>query len=221
MLNGPQREAVKLSPQEARIVEEMLLYRANFPMHSAKCLKIIDKKSRLIPLILNEPQLIIHAKIEAQIQEHGMARVMILKARKSGASTYIAGRFYSKTRLWKYRKAKVMAHDQSGTDALFQMVQNFYHHDPMRLAADKSNAKQYVFSNQSSYTVATAGGSGEAGRGDTPTLAHLSEAAFYKNADKNFAGFANSVPIEGNTEVLVESTANGVGNLFCRRWNRA
>ena len=136
-------------------------------------------------------------------------------------STYVGARFYAKTQLHKYRNAKVMAHVQDSTNALFSMVQTFNDNNPFRLRADTSNAKQFEFSNGSSYTVATAGGSGEAGRGDTPTLAHLSEAAFYKNAEKNFAGFANSVPLSPGTEIFVESTANGLGNEFHRRWMRA
>jgi len=220
-LNGPQRESVQLTAAEAAIVRKLQAWRADFPSHASTCLNIIDKQSKLSRLVLNDPQMIIHAKIEAQIEEHGMVRAMVLKGRKQGASTYIGARFYSHTRLWKHRKAKVMAHEQGSTDALFQMVQNYYNHDPLKLGAERASAKQFLFSNGSSYTVATAGGSGEAGRGDTPTLAHLSEAAFYKNPEKNFAGFANSVPIEQGTEVIVESTANGVGNQFHMRWNRA
>lgn len=203
------------------MIERLLAYRKDMPRHMGECMKIITKNSEKRPLILNKPQLIIHKMLEDQRREHGMVRAIILKGRKQGASTYIAGRFYSKARLNKYRNAKVMAHVQESTNALFAMVQNMHENDPIALRADRSNAKQYAFSNGSSYTVATAGGSGEAGRGDTPTLAHLSEVAFYKNAEKNFAGFANSVPMAPETEVIVESTANGIGNEFHRRWIQA
>ena len=79
---------------------------------------------------------------------------------------------------------------------------------------------RYAFSNGGSYTVSTAGGSGEGGRGDTPTLAHMSEAAFYKNPEKNIAGFASSVPM-GAIPDHHGSTASGVGNEFHSRWVRA
>lgn len=207
-----------VTPEEARMIERLRDYRMNMPRHMAECLKIVTKNSEKRPLILNKPQLIIHDLLEQQRREHGMVRAIVLKGRKQGASTYIGGRFYSKTRLHKYRNAKVMAHVQDSTNALFAMVKTFHDSDPISLSANTSNAKQFAFSNGSSYTVATAGGSGEAGRGDTPTLAHLSEVAFYKNAEKNFAGFANSVPMAENTEVIVESTANGIGNEFHRRW---
>ena len=221
MINGPQRELLRLSPDEARLVERLRAYRADLPLHTSQCLRVVDKNSRMVPLVLNKPQMIIHAKLEAQMAEFGMCRALILKGRKQGASTLIGARFYSKTRLWKHRRAKVMAHDQASTDTLFNMVRTYYDNDPLALTADRSNAKQFVFSNGSSYTVATAGGSGEGGRGDTPTLAHMSEAAFYKNPEKNIAGFASSVPMAPGTEIIMESTANGIGNEFHARWSRA
>jgi len=221
ILNEPQRAVLRLSVEEARLISRMQEYRSDLPLHALQCLKVVNKHSQLVPLVLNTAQMMIHVKLEAQLREHGMVRAILLKGRKQGASTYTAARFYSKARLFKYRNAKVMAHVQSSTDALFGMVKTFYDNDPLALRADTSNAKQYRLSNGSSYTVATAGGSGEAGRGDTPTLAHLSEVAFYKNPEKNFAGFVNSVPMAPGTEVIVESTANGVGNEFHRRWMRA
>lgn len=215
------RSPVVLSPAEARLVERMRTWRTDLPRFAEECLHVIDKEGRLRPLVLNAPQRIIHAALEAQMAEHGMVRALILKGRKQGASTYIGARFYHRTRLWKHRRAKVMAHDQASTDVLFNMVRTYYEHDPARLGHEVGSAKQFVFSNGSSYTVGTAGGSGEAGRGDTPMLAHMSEAAFYKNPEKNIAGFASSVPMAPGTEIVMESTANGIGNEFHQRWARA
>lgn len=203
------------------MIERLREYRIDMPRHARECLKVITKEAMLRPLALNKPQLTIHKKLEEQRAEHGLVRAIVLKGRKQGASTYIGARFYSRSRLYKHQTAKVMAHKQDSTDALFGMVKTYYENDPIALRADTSNAKQYKFSNGSSYTVATAGGSGEVGRGDTPTLAHLSEVAFYPNAEKTFAGFANSVPLAKGTEIIIESTANGIGNEFHRRWVRA
>ena len=220
-LNGPRREALRLSPEEARILEKLRTWRSDFPLYARECLKVVTKESQVVPLVLNPAQEVIHAKVEAQKAEHGLVRALILKGRKQGSSTYVGARFYAQTQLYKHRTAKVMAHHQDSTNALFDMVQTFNDNNPARLRADTSNAKQFVFSNKSSYEVATAGGTGEAGRGDTPGLAHMSEVAFYKNPEKNFAGFANSIPLSPGTEIFAESTANGLGNEFHRRWMRA
>ena len=214
------KDAVRLSPEEAKLVKFMQDSRGDHPLYMGKCLKVIAKDSQMVNLELNFAQKIIHAKIQNQLDEHGMVRAMVLKARKQGASTYIGGRFYTKTRLWKYRRAVVMAHIRDASKDLFKMVQTYYNNDPMQLQHNKASAQEYEFSNGSSYAVATAG-SGETGRGATPTMAHLSEAAFYPNPEKTFAGFVNSIPLAPQTEVVVESTANGIGNEFHQRWTRA
>ncbi len=38
--------------------------------------------------------------------------------------------------------------------------------------------------------------------------------AFWPNADEHLAGVLQAVPNEKNTEVILESTANGVGGVF-------
>ena len=43
---------------------------------------------------------------------------------------------------------------------------------------------------------------------------HNSEAAFWPNAEEHMAGLGQAVPDMAGTEVILESTANGVGNLF-------
>lgn len=214
------QKAVSITPEEAKLIEFWRQARVDHRLYMGRCLKVVDKNSQLVDFKTNFAQDIIHEKIQAQMQEHGLVRAMILKARKQGASTYIGGRFYTRTRLWKHRRAVVMAHVRDSSKDLFQMVQNFHKNDPMALQAEKASAQEFRFSNESSYSVATAG-SGETGRGATPTMAHLSEAAFYPNPEKTFAGFVNSIPMAPNTEVVVESTANGIGNEFHQRWVRA
>lgn len=222
MINGPQREVMRISPQEEEILRRTRAYRADLPRYAADNLRVIDRQSAsLIPFRMNATQMILHAKAQAQIERIGMVRALVLKGRKMGCSTFVGARFYTRARLWNHQRVKVMAHDQRSTNTLFDMVRTFYQHDPWRLRAENDSAAHLRFSNGSSYGVITAGGSGESGRGDTPTLGHMSEVAFYKNAEKNFASFANSIPVAPQTEIWAESTANGMGNEFHRRWSLA
>lgn len=221
MISGPQREAMKLTAQEARIVEQLRKWRTDFPDYGRRCLKVVDKGANLRPFILNDVQLVLQAKAEAQIERIGMVRALVLKGRKQGCSTFVAARFYAKSRLWKHRSVKVMAHVDKSTRDLFNMVKTFHANDPLALNATNDSATEMRFSNGSSYSVLTAGGSGESGRGGTPSLGHMSEVAFYKNAQKNYASFANSIPGAPGTEVWAESTANGMGNEFHTRWSLA
>lgn len=50
---------------------------------------------------------------------------------------------------------------------------------------------------------------------------HNSEVAFWPNADEHFAGVMQCVPDMSETEVILESTANGVGGKFYELWVQA
>ena len=69
----------------------------------------------------------------------------------------------------------------------------------------------------SGYKVGTAGTKG-VGRSSTIQLFHGSEVAFWPHADAHAAGVLQAVPDVEGTEVILESTANGVGNLFHELW---
>jgi hypothetical protein len=45
-----------------------------------------------------------------------------------------------------------------------------------------------------------------------------SEVAFWPNARDHFAGVVHTVPDLSGTEIILESTANGVGGEFHERW---
>ena len=71
-----------------------------------------------------------------------------------------------------------------------------------------------------SYRLYTAG-SPEAGRGTTPTIAHLSEVAFWTHDEKILAGLFQGISEAPGTEVIIESTANGAQGEFYRLWKGA
>jgi hypothetical protein len=60
-------------------------------------LKIRPKVGSLAPFTLNAAQLKLHELIEDQRRRTGRVRVIVLKARQLGVSTYVASRFYHKT----------------------------------------------------------------------------------------------------------------------------
>ena len=84
-----------------------------------------------------------------------------------------------------------------------------------------ANAKELSFpSLDSGYRVGTAGTKG-VGRSGTVQYFHGSEVAFWPNADTHAAGVIQSVPNEPGTEIIHESTANGLGNFFHQKWQEA
>jgi len=59
-----------------------------------------------------------------------------------------------------------------------------------------------------------------AGRGSTIQAIHASEFAFWENPEEAWNSLMQAVP-DLDSEVIVESTANGVGNLFHQMWGDA
>lgn len=195
----------------------------DFEHYAKKCLKIRPKKGSLIPLNLNGEQRFIHKKLEEQKKQTGMVRALILKGRQQGCSTYVEGRFFHRTTHSRGIRTYILTHEQQATDNLFKMVKRFYDSiSPlMKPAISATNAKELIFHKlDSDYRVGTAGTKG-VGRSDTVQLFHGSEVAFWPHADAHAAGIMQTVPMLPGTEIILESTANGLGNEFHQRWQDA
>jgi hypothetical protein len=211
-----------LLAREALKRKKLKEYKGNFELFAKEQIKILPKDSSkgFIPFEFNAAQRIVHEKLEEQSQKMGKVRAIILKSRQQGLSTYATARVYWKSYFNAFNKSVVMAHDSATSDALFTMSRNTiqYMSDEYRPEFKKSNAKEIMFEhNDSGYRLYTAG-SPEAGRGTTPTIAHLSEVAFWTHDEKILAGLFQGISEADGTEVILESTANGVGNAFHRLW---
>lgn len=219
--NAKKLEALRELKKRNKLAE----YRGNFELFCNEQVKVLPKDASVgfIPLYLNEAQKIVNAKIEEQLKATGKVRAIILKARQMGLSTYTASRVFWKAYLNPYHKSVILAHDAATADALFTMSKNIISRmiDDYRPEFKKSNAKEIQFlHNDSGYRLYTAG-SGEAGRGSTPTVCHMSEVAFWQNDESLLAGLFQGISQADGTEVILESTANGIGNAFHRLWNGA
>ncbi len=64
---------------------------------AAELLKIRPKAGSLVPFTFNPAQRELHRIIEEQRARTGRVRVIVLKARQLGISTYVAARYYKQT----------------------------------------------------------------------------------------------------------------------------
>lgn len=211
--------------KEQALRKTRLRLKEDFPYYAQKCLKIRTKQAKVVPFSLNHAQLMLQEVVEKQLAETGMVRVIILKARQQGLSTYVGGRIYGRVSQSEAKKALIVTHKSDSTTTLFNMTKRFHENVPeiVKPSTSYSSKKEIVFDKlDSSYTVATAGGDGIA-RGETLTHAHLSELAFWKEsvAKENLNGLLQSIPEEPDTEVYIESTANGVTGPFYEYWKGA
>ncbi len=187
------------------------------PYYCHTVLKIMNKAGKEVPFVLNKAQLYLHDQLEKQLEETGMIRALVLKGRQQGVSTYVSSRYYAKSIWIKNQGVFILSHHSKTTDALFRMVDRFHSSvpEPIRLGTPTHNLRQLEFSNGSRYEVGTAK-TGEVGRGFTIQKFHGSEVAFYENTDELKTGVLQAIADEPGTEIILESTANGQGNMFHR-----
>lgn len=218
--------------------EELFYYRLknDRKFYIENFLKIRDKKSQLIPFKFNVAQNIVYEKYLWCLKNKHLPRFIVLKARQMGLSTLFEGLIFQDTSTHDYRNSMIIAHEDKATSNLFSMSKLFNDElpDVLRPMIKYSNEKALVFENpsndaeakksnpglRSKITVATAGTT-EAGRSATIHNLHASEVAFFPDAKTTMLGLLQSVPDEMNTLVVLESTANGVGDWFHDMWQKA
>jgi len=199
--------------------------RDNFEFYSANCLKIRTKDGDVVNLKPNVAQSQLLEIINKQYEKEGKIRVIILKARQMGLSTMVGGWLYWWLSQRKAQRGMVVTHHADSTRALFDMTRRYHDNcpEPVKPRTKYSSRKEINFNFlDSSYVVATAGGDSIA-RGETITVCHLSELAFWSpsTAEENFNAIMQAVPNKDNTAVFIESTANGVSGKFYDLWRGA
>jgi hypothetical protein len=197
--------------------------RADFETYAAFALKIRTKAGELRPLALNAAQRALHAAAEKQRRETGRVRLIIVKGRQQGCSTYVQARFYWRLSHAKFQRGFILTHCADSTAHLFEMTMRFHAQCPraLRPTTGRANARELWFSRiDSGLSVGTAGASA-VGRGATLQLFHGSEVAFWPNAAEHMAGALQAVPQTDGSEVFLESTAQGEGGAFHDLWRRA
>jgi len=205
------------------VMDKRQQLKEDFEFYARNCLKIRTKHQGLLPLHLNSAQEYIHNKLQAQIQNTGRVRAIILKGRQQGMSTYVEGRFLWKTTHNKGVRAFILTHETESTNALFEMTERYYSNLPefVKPSVGAANAKELHFDVlDSGYKIGTAGNKA-VGRGQTIQYFHGSEVAFWNNASEHTKGVMQAIPDAEGTEVIFESTANGVGNFFHEQWKLA
>lgn len=197
----------------------------NLGLYAQECLKILPKAGgSSIPFVFNKAQRYIDARLDGQLETLGYVRALVLKSRQQGSSTYIGARFYHKATMDRGQGAFIVAHEDKATSNLFKMVKRYHDYNPIAPSTKASNAQELIFGElDGGYKLATAG-SKDVGRSNTARLFHGSEFAFWDNAQMHLAGIGETIPsgaLGAGTEMILESTANGLGNAFHLMWQAA
>jgi hypothetical protein len=191
----------------------------DLPYYARHVLKIKPKVGTTEPFVFNKAQLYLHAELEKQLSELGYVRALILKGRQQGCSTYVAARYYHKAVRVKDQSVFILSHDGETTKKLFSLVERYYELSPshVRPTAAIANRTEYKFNAiGSQYAVGTARNE-SVGRGGTVQLFHGSEVAFWEKTDGIETGVLQSIADIPETEVILESTADGMTGMFYRK----
>lgn len=195
----------------------------DFDFYARNCLYIRSKSGEVKSFEMNKAQKYIHACIQEQKEKTGRVRAIVLKGRQQGVSTYTEARYYWKVTHRVGVRAFILTHEADSTASLFEMVERYHKEAPqfVKPSTGASNAKELAFDElDSGYKVGTAGNK-SVGRGSTIQYFHGSEVAYWPNAAEHAKGILQAVPDEEDTEIILESTANGIGNYFYQQWLKA
>jgi len=199
-----------------------LLQPEYFPQYCEMFMRIQSKDRGLIPLVLNPAQMRMHNAM-LQLRRAGKpVRLLLLKARQQGFSTYSeAYAFQQTSHLQDYRSA-IIAHEEVASRRLYGMFKTYLEHFPDELSPyrkNTGNARMMIFEKlRSSIEVLTAKNA-LSSSGATYQLVHVSELSKWEQAEQAMLSLMQTIPRQAT--IIVESTAFGVGNYFYEMWYRA
>jgi hypothetical protein len=197
----------------------------DFSFWSKWACKIRTKAGQITPLVLNPVQARFNRVIEGQLKETGKVRVVILKARQQGLSTFVSAWAYWWLSQHEAQKGLVATHVADSTRALFDMYQRIHDNVPelLKPSTKYSSRQELKFDKLDSGIMVATAGAKAVGRGETLTVTHLSELAFWPpaTASDNLNSIFKTVPDLPGTAIFIESTANGLSGPFAEMWKGA
>lgn len=198
-------------------LEQILNFRTFAPLF----LKIKNEVGEIIPLEFNYAQEKVLSVIEKMQAEGKRVRIIVLKARQVGISTLIQGWICHYLITHPNQRCLTMGHKVDASNNLFDMFKRYYDNLPKGLQPiiEKSNEKKVSFRKLKSENKVDTAGAGEVGRSDTLQLLHVTEVAFYPDANLTMLGLMQGAK---NAQMICEeSTANGISGLFYNDWINA
>ena len=207
--------------EEKEIIELIRRLKADPLLYFNTCLKIQNfGTGELIPFELNEVQQIMHSMMQRQLEEHNHVRMIVLKARRFGISTYVQGRYFRHAAMNHNKVVQITTHSKAATDVMFAMTRTMEQNLPVEVKPQLkySGRRDLHWGSEggglnSSYSLSTVGG--REVRGSKIDYLHCSEVASWTAGGEDYLlGLLNCVVQGFNTEAVIESTAQGVGGVF-------
>ncbi len=186
-------------------------------------LSIQSKNSGLVRFKPNWAQREFFETIDTQRASGRPVRIVVLKARQLGLSTASEAAMFCSAMTQPQSHGLVIAHETDISDHLMQMTRLYFDTFPYRsLFTPRYMSRREILwaETGSSIRIATAANMKSA-RGRTIHNLHASEVAFWDHPETIMLGLRQTIPNHRDTMMILESTANGVGNWFYDTWQAA
>jgi hypothetical protein len=226
---SPRRRRPRLTPEDAYEIEQLEAF-ADHERFCRESLKVRDKSGLEVPMDLGPAQRRLAATIERVRVEGRPFRGIFLKARQVWVSTGWSAQTFHRLPFTAGQRGLVVAHQKDAAANIFGYYAQFHNsYQPFRGLAPLPETVQFSqgaeggyikYANDSLISVATAKNV-QTGRSFSYRFLHLSEFAFWPHPKVLMDGLMQCVPDDPDTMVLIESTANGMGNEFHKIWQRA
>jgi hypothetical protein len=213
--------------------------KASFRQYAATFLYIENESGEIEPFVLNEAQLIVDEEVERQIAAERPVRVLILKGRQQGMSTYCQGRL-GKAALTKRTRCQTVGHMLSAVHELWGKHDRFWKE---LSASEKAQAlksagvdlqpplepgmgekgRRTVYRDPlgSVLRYDSAQDPESVGRGTTQHCCHFTEIPQWAKPAETMQAVLSCVPDLPGTMIFVETTAKGSSGWFYEKWIEA
>ena len=190
--------------------------------------RIKTKGGLIVPLILNASQRQLEAEILRMERAGVPVRIIILKARQQGFSTYIAALEFWYSCTHAHGRSCIIAHKRDISKVIFEklvmMLTEMKKNDgsPWLLhASRKSQGQLHLGDPINGQVIVESAEVDEPLRGETIQVLHISEGPIWPDADRKADAVAQALPDEVGTYGFNEATANGDSGWFAREFRRA
>lgn len=186
-------------------------------------LYIVDKRIQTVKLRLNWAQLDMLRKVEHQLATQKRIRIIILKARQLGMSTFTEAFAFTMAMMIQNYRVLIVTHEREASENILAMTKLFWDQFQYKALFTPKSDSRFESSwveTRSAMRIATAGQKGSAGVGRSKTthFLHLSELAFWPDPETAMLSLLQTMPETALTSVVIESTANGMGNYYHSLW---
>lgn len=175
--------------------------------------KIKDRRGRLVSLKFLPVQERLYLAVLQQARQGKPIRIMNLKARKEGVSTFWESLAYFLGQHTPHFSGRVIAHTIDSTRDIFAIARRMAHHAPQGFEPEIARVGALSWPHDAELTLRTAGGE-YVSSGANSDFGHLSELAKWSGTAEfvkaQLASILQSIPDVPETVVAIESTANMV-----------